>query len=188
MRDLIQAAFEVQKLLDKQRWKYCFIGGIAVQKWGQVRFTDDIDLTILTGFGNEEEYIDRLLHHFHARVADARAFAIHNRVLLLVDKNRFEIDVSCGAFPFEESAVVRARKVQIKPGIRLKLCSAEDLIVFKAFANRPLDWIDIEGIIAKQSKAKLDWKYINDQLTPLAALKEEPEIVVKLRALADEFP
>ena len=76
--------------------------------------------------------------------------------------------------------------MQVKPGVRLKLCTAEDLIVFKAFASRPLDWLDIEGIIAKQTKSKLDWKYIYTQLTPLAALKEEPEIVAKLGALVDE--
>lgn len=187
MRDLAQAALQVQKFLDKQRWKYCFIGGIAVQKWGQVRITDDIDVTLLTGFGAEEKYIDKLLSQFDARISNARAFAIQNRVLLLVDKNRIDIDVSCGAFAFERSAVARARKVQIKPGIRLKLCTAEDLIVYKAFANRPLDWIDIEGIIAKQTKSKLDWKYVFTQLIPLVGLKEELEILAKLRTLIDEF-
>jgi predicted nucleotidyltransferase len=186
MRDLVRAAFEVQKLLDKQRWKYCFIGGIAVQKWGQVRLTDDIDLSVLTGFGNEEKYIDQLLRLFRGRIPDARTFAIQNRVLLLADKNRVDIDVSCGAFPFEQSAVKRAKKVQVRPGIRLKLCTPEDLIVYKAFANRPLDWIDIEGILAKQSKAKLDLEYVFDQLTPLAAIKEEPEILPKLAALVEE--
>lgn len=49
MRDLVRAAAQVQKFLDQQRWRYCFIGGIAVQKWGQVRLTQDIDLTIFTG-------------------------------------------------------------------------------------------------------------------------------------------
>jgi predicted nucleotidyltransferase len=187
MRDLARAALQVQKFLDQQRWKYCFIGGLAVQKWGQVRITDDIDLTILTGFGTEEKYIDKLLSCFDARIPNARAFAIQNRVLLLVDKNHIDIDVSCGAFAFEQLAVARARKVQIKPGVRLKLCTAEDLIVYKAFANRPLDWIDIDGIVAKQTKSKLDWKYVFTELTPLAELKEEPEIISKLRALIEEF-
>ena len=64
------------------------------------------------------------------------------------------------------------------PGVRLKLCTAEDLIVFKAFAN--------PGIIAGQTKAKIDWNYIYSQLTPLVALKEEPEILPKLKALVEE--
>jgi predicted nucleotidyltransferase len=186
MHGLFKSATQIQKLLDKQRWKYCFIGGIAVQKWGQVRVTKDVDLTLLTGFGKEEEFIDKLLSHFDKRIPEAREFALQHRVLLLVDEAGMRIDVSCGAFPFEQSAVQRAKKVQLIPGTRLKLCTAEDLIVYKAFANRGIDWFDIEGVIARQTKAKLDWKYIFEQLTPLAGLKEEPEIVPKLEAMMRE--
>ena len=92
MRDLVRAAFQVQKVLDQRRWKYCFIGGIAVQKWGQVRFTDDIDLALFTGFGNEELYIDKLLASFDARIPNPRGFALQNRVLLLADLGVVEID------------------------------------------------------------------------------------------------
>jgi predicted nucleotidyltransferase len=93
------------------------------------------------------------------------------------------VDISCGGFAFEKSAVQRARKVQMLPGVRLKLCTAEDLIVYKAFAGRVRDWEDVEGIIAKQARKKLDWRYIHAQLKPLAELKEEPEIVEKLKDL-----
>jgi predicted nucleotidyltransferase len=186
MHGLFKTAMQVQTLLDKQKWKYCFIGGIAVQKWGQVRITKDVDLTLLTGFGQEEQFIDLLLRHFDGRIPEARQFALLHRVLLLVDKQGMRIDVSCGGFPFEQSAVERAKVVQVIPGVRLRLCTAEDLIVFKAFANRGIDWFDIEGVIARRSKKKLDWKYVFAQLTPLIALKEEPEILPKLKALIDE--
>ena len=67
--------------------------------------------------------------------------------------------------------------------MRLRLCTAEDLIVYKAFASRPLDWADVESIIAKQPRGKLDWAYIYTQVAPLAELKEDPEIVPKLKDL-----
>jgi hypothetical protein len=38
-------------------------------------------------------------------------------------------------------------------------------------------------IIAKQHRKKLDWRYIHAQLTPLAELKEDPQIVPKLKEL-----
>ena len=60
----IRAAAKVQDVLDRQRWKYCFIGGIAVQKGGQPRFTQDVGLTVFTGFGGEEAVIDALLEWF----------------------------------------------------------------------------------------------------------------------------
>lgn len=183
MRDLVRAAAQVQKFLDQQHWKYCFIGGIAVQKWGQVRVTQDIDLTILTGIGDELPVIDRLLERFVPRIPDARAFAQQNRVVLLQTQSGVSMDVSCGAFDFEESVIARARKVQVRPGVRLRLCTAEDLIVYKAFAGRAIDWMDVESIIAKQYRKKLDWRYIRTQLKPLAELKEDPQIIPKLDEL-----
>jgi predicted nucleotidyltransferase len=183
MDSLIRAAADVQSILDKKHWKYCFIGGIAVQKWGQARLTQDIDLTVFTGFGHEEATIDTLLSSFSPRVKNARSFAIENRVVLLRTATGIDLDISCGGFPFEERAIARAKKVQLIPGIRLRLCSAEDLIVYKAFASRPIDWADVESIIAKQRRRKLDWRYIYTHLEPLAELKEEPQIIVNLNAL-----
>lgn len=184
MVSVIRTAARVQKILDRHRWRYCFIGGVAVQKWGQARFTQDVDLTVFTGFGSEEQVIDTLLASFTPRVRDARQFAIENRVVLLRTGEGVDLDVSCGGFPFENAAVTRARKVQVIPGVRLRLCTAEDLIVYKAFAGRPIDWMDVESIIAKQQgRKKLDWRYIHAQLKPLAELKEDPQIMPKLDEL-----
>lgn len=183
MVSVIRTAARVQTILDRHRWRYCFIGGVAVQKWGQARFTQDVDLTVFTGFGGEEQVIDALLASFKPRVREAREFAIQNRVLLLRTRDGVDLDVSCGAFPFESAAVTRARKVQVIPGVRLRLCTAEDLIVYKAFAGRPIDWMDVESIIAKQQRKKLDWRYIHTQLKTLAELKEDPEIVPRLNEL-----
>ena len=183
MRDLMRAAAGVQTILDRQRWRYCFIGGVAVQKWGQARVTQDIDLTIFTGIGDELPVIDRLLKEFVPRIRDAREFALVNRIVLLRTRSGIDLDISCGAFPFEESVITRARKVQVRPGVRLRLCTAEDLIVYKAFAGRPLDWADVESVIAKQPRGKLDWRYILAQLAPLAELKEDDQIVPQLKEI-----
>ena len=51
--------------------------------------------------------------------------------------------------------------------------------MLKAFADRPKDWLDIDGIIIRQSPS-LDWPYVRAQLAPLAELKDAPELVDKL--------
>ena len=71
------------KLCRKRGWRFCFIGGIALQRWGEPRLTGDVDLTILTGFGDEAGYIEELCHGFGGRVPDVAEFALRNRVLLL---------------------------------------------------------------------------------------------------------
>jgi hypothetical protein len=55
LEELLRAAAELNWFFQKQGWRFCFIGGVAVQRWGDPRFTQDIDVTLLTGFGNEEK-------------------------------------------------------------------------------------------------------------------------------------
>ncbi|CAN5868156.1 hypothetical protein BH20ACI4_BH20ACI4_34060 [soil metagenome] len=184
MKDLISTAAEIQILFEKQKWQFCFIGGIALLFWGEQRLTKDIDLTLFAGFGNEEFYIDNLLENFVERIDDAKHFALRNRVLLLEAKNKIGIDISLGAFPFEEEMVKRAKSQKYLQNTSLRICSAEDLIVLKAFADRGKDWVDIQSILIKQKN--LDWNYIYEQLTPLVELKETPEILTKLKNLKKE--
>lgn len=49
--DLLAAAVEVQRLCERHGWRFCFIGGIAIQRWGNPRFTVDVGLTLLSGYG-----------------------------------------------------------------------------------------------------------------------------------------
>ncbi len=98
MLELIRVAADLQRFCEARDWRFCFIGGLALQRWGEPRETIDVDVTLLTGFGGEEPFIAPLL-----------------------------------------------------------TCSAEDLIVLKAFAARGRDWVDVEGIIVRQAGA-LDWR------------------------------
>ena len=187
MIDLFHLASDVQEFIEKQSWNFCFIGGLALQRWGENRLTRDIDLTILAGLGGEEIFIDKMLGAFPARRPDAREFALRYRVLLLRSRDGIGIDVSLGALPFEEGVVSRATDFEFLPGCRLRTCSAEDLVVLKAFADRPQDWVDIRGILIRQEN-RLDREAIRARLAPLVVLKEEPEIERRLQALFDEIP
>jgi len=184
MKTLFRAAAELERFLVEQNWRYCFIGGIALQRWGQPRLTNDVDLTLLTGFGNEAAYVDTLLGRYKTRLPDGREFAINHRVLLLQSPEGIPIDVALGGIALEEQIVARATRYEFLPGVSLLTCSAEDLIVLKAVADRPRDWGDVETIIARQ-KSCLDWNYIFAQMEPLCQLKEAPEIVDRVQRLRD---
>jgi hypothetical protein len=68
--------------------------------------------------------------------------------------------------------------------VGIRTCSAEDLIVYKAFADRPRDWIDVEGVLLRQ-QGRPDLELVFAELTPLSEAKESPEIVRRLRSLTD---
>lgn len=179
MLEVYRAADELQRRFEERGWRYCLIGGLALQRWGEPRETIDVDVTLLTGFGGEDSFVREILTWYGARVADPAGFALANRVLLVQAASGVGIDIALGGMPFEELAVARATPYEFTPGIMLLTASAEDLIVMKSFASRPKDWVDLEGILIRQD-GRLDWAYVESQLRPLAALKEEPEILERL--------
>jgi len=179
---IFSASLEIQEFCHGRAWRFCFIGAVAVQRWGEPRLTQDVDLTLLTGFGAEQPFVDALLAAFKGRRPDARDFALRYRVLLLEAGNGIPLDVSLGAMPFEERAVARASPFAIGEGQSLLTCSAEDLVVLKAFAGRDKDWLDIEGVILRQAD-RLQEALIWQELEPLLDLKGSPETADRLRAL-----
>ncbi len=76
MIPLYRAAVDLQLLCTENRWPFCFIGGLVLQRWGEPRYTKDADITLFTDFGGEETYIDKLLAQFAPRTPDARTFAL----------------------------------------------------------------------------------------------------------------
>lgn len=81
MRSLLQTGARVQGLLLARGFRFCFIGGVANFRWGTPRLTNDLDLTVLTGFGGEGLVIAALLEDFEPRLPDAAEFALQHRGL-----------------------------------------------------------------------------------------------------------
>jgi hypothetical protein len=182
---LFDAAREVGSFMTERGWKFCVIGGLAVARWGEPRATLDADLTLLTGWGNEEPYVRALLAHFPARIPDAAEFALARRILLIKATNGVDIDVALGALPFEEEMIQRAVEQHFAPGVLLPCCTAEDLVIMKAFADRPRDWLDVQGIVARQPN--LDRPYILEHLAMLSELKEAPEILARAQRILEHL-
>jgi hypothetical protein len=84
--------------------------------------------------------------------------------------------------PFEQRAADRATDFAVQEGVALTTCSAEDLVILKAFAGREKDWLDIEGIAIRQA-GRLDENLIWRELTPLLELKDAPEAAARLRSI-----
>ena len=182
---VFQAALELQVVCLAQKYRFCFTGGIAVQRWGEPRLTVDADLTLVTGFGNEKNFIQTLAAKFRTRRPDAAEFALDKRVLLLCASNGVFLDVALAGLPFEERTVERASPWKISADASLTICGAEDLVVHKAFADRDLDWLDLKGILQRQG-TQLNVDLIFEELRPLLQLKGEPEIEERLRKMIAE--
>ena len=76
MNKVLQAAAELQNVCQSQGWQFCFIGGVALQRWSEPRETIDVDISLFTGFGQEHEFSEVLLRHFEPRISKAAEFAL----------------------------------------------------------------------------------------------------------------
>ncbi len=186
MNEVLEAAVELQSFIQSRQWSFSIIGGIALARWGEPRTTLDVDATLLTEFGEEDDCIDVLLGEFQSRISNPKEFAIQNRVLLLQAANGVGLDIALGGLPFEEHVILRATEFDFGQDAILLTASAEDMVVLKAFAGRPQDWVDVEGILVRQGDV-LDWPLILGELTPLCELKESPETIDRLCQLRDSL-
>ena len=181
--DLIEEAARLQFFLEEHHFRHCFIGGLALQWWGEPRLTRDIAVSLLAGYGGEEPYVDLLLANYTPRLADAKQFALTNRVLLIRTPAGISVDISLGALPYEELAVERSILAPLLPGLSLRICSAEDLLIMKLFAGRELDVRDARSVVVRQGRDRLDWHYITTQISDLAALTDSKEPLDRLEWL-----
>jgi hypothetical protein len=170
------AAAEALAALEVIGHPACLIGGLALQRWGEPRMTQDADLTVLAPLGTEASIVDALLDRFRARTADARRHALEYRVLLLHASNGVSLDISLAALPFEEEVFRRASRWRQIGETWLTTCSAEDLVIYKLVAARPQDLVDIQGIVERQRG--LDVERIRYWGSQFAEAKADPDLLL----------
>lgn len=176
MNPLFEAAWELGEFLRQHNISYAVIGGLALQRWGDVRFTKDVDLSVATPLEEGSAGLVRLITtYFPSRIEDPMDFAKHKRMILINASNGVDVDISLSLPGYEDEMLAHAVDFEIETEKTIRLCSAEDLIIHKAVAGRPQDIADIEGIIYRQGE-KLDLSHIRLWLGEFATLLGEPEV------------
>jgi len=188
IRELVKCALGLQARWQASKNLFCFIGGLAVQRWSEPRATRDVDATLYVGFGKEKAAVKEQLQFLQGRIDNVERFAIENRVILLQDLSGCPIDLSLGAMPFEREMIERSSVQSILPSLPgLRICSPSDLVILKTFAGRDRDWLDVRGTLVRSGQS-LDWELIQRELTVLLELKEEPESLDRLLAMKASIP
>ena len=151
------------------------IGGVAASVRGRPRYTKDVDAVILADdIGWDRALASAARYGLSPRIDDPLGFASRSRMLLLRhDESGTEVDISLGGLPFEREVVERASIVNVKR-LRLRITSAEDLVIMKAVARRQKDWADIETVL--DINPDLDLARIRHHLREFSSVLEMPEI------------
>jgi len=173
------------KVLESYGIPYAIIGGVAVSIRAIPRYTKDVDAVLWVGESDWEKILAQVTQEgFTARAENPISFAQKNRLLLLIDEDGTQIDLSFGALPFEERMIRNAEPVEIASGCFATVATAESLVVMKAIAWRPKDIQDIRDIAS--INPDLDWNSVVEEFAEYAELLETPERVPALKELIRE--
>ena len=182
---IFTTALWIQRALKSVVGNFCFIGGLALQRWGEVRVTQGVDLMILCPLGDEMDLVEKLRTILTPRDEDVESLARITRMFLGVAPDGIKVDISLGFMPYETRVMERSVDVEFELAEPLRCCSAEDLAIMKAVAGRDRDWADIRTIVHR-SGPDIDWDMVFSELKILLELSENPEHEQRLREIVEE--
>jgi len=149
---LFEAAAEVQEYCRSRDWQFCLVGGLVVMRWSGHRVTKDVDLVIVTPFGEEDTIIGGFYNRFEQRFDDCWEVSQRTLIVKFSASNGVGVDVALGRSRRLLRMIGRASSWHVD-GHQLLTSSAEDLVVNKALSGRPHDWNDIREVVARQGTA-----------------------------------
>jgi predicted nucleotidyltransferase len=152
LRELLERLVEAEV-------RFVLVGGLAVNAWGYLRATRDVDVVPESDPGNLKR-LDTLLRDLGGKVdvggrlldSDAIATFLRTGDRTLVQTELGQIDVLQGLpqVPRFEDLEKQARDVDID-GLIVRVCSLDHLLEMKRASDRPRDHEDVEALEAAQA-------------------------------------
>ncbi|MGI8669873.1 MAG: nucleotidyltransferase [Aridibacter sp.] len=143
---------ELLKIFADKKVKYLIIGGYAVAKHAEPRYTKDLDIWISNSRKNAE-LVFQSLQEFDAPLQDISVedFTIPTLVFQIgIEPSRIDILMGLKDLDFDESWQRRATATI--GDIEIHFISIDDLIFNKQLAGRPQDLRDVEILKLKKDK------------------------------------
>ncbi len=184
--NLLESAARLQKALLEVGIESVVIGGIAVAVWGDARVTKDADLKVLLQREQAEHLLAVLPPNYRPKADPPHTPLETLRLkgfIYTYDEQDERTDLLLAETHFDHSAISRGKELELVPGVKLVVCSAEDLIVYKMISIRPRDQNDLPGIFRRQRKT-LDHTYVQDWLRQFEIAFDDSTLVRSYRQMA----
>ncbi|MBC8373617.1 MAG: nucleotidyltransferase [Planctomycetes bacterium] len=137
---------ELLRIFKKNKVRYLIVGGYAVMKYSEPRFTKDLDMFIATDRQNAER-VHSALRQFGAPLENLTPEDFtHKGHFYQMGRPPFRVDImmSISGVDFEEAWM--NREIVKLDDLEILFMSRSDLILAKNASGRPQDKIDIEQL------------------------------------------
>ncbi len=176
MDKIIESVIAIQKHLEENGVDSVLIGGLAIGAWGDPRTTRDVDLKILLRRSEAQRLLDILGTAFTPIRPNPLQALKGDGILFVQNKLDVRIDLMLADTDFDLSTIRRGRLMELAPGKTVRVCSPEDLLVYKLLAPRGRDYDDAVSIVRRQGEA-LDDAYINTWLKEFEKALDDSNLV-----------
>ena len=182
MNPLYQAVVQLQQRLSAAGIDSAVIGGIAVSVWARPRATEDADFKVLLDRDGAQHLLNILQPDYTPMQANPLEALQRNGVLFVTDSSGVRLDLQLADVSLDEATIQRAQLIELEPNLSARVCSAEDLLIYKIISTRPLDQIDVENIVRSQGD-KLDDHYVLHWLRQLEQALDDSTLVATYQRL-----
>jgi len=186
MDNLLLSIQKIQKLLNDARIPSIVIGGIAIAAWGEPRLTRDVDLKILLSREEVDLLLSILETGYKMLIANPGEALRKQGLVFIRDDRGTRLDLMLADTPYDSLAIQRGRDIDIQPGIAIRVCSPEDLIIYKLISTRLRDHEDASSVIQRQGSS-LDNKYIIHWLRQFEQALDDSTLVDEYRHLSRQY-
>lgn len=180
-----QTLQKIDGICNQHHLDYIVIGGVAIMYHLEYRTTKDVDISLRLDLQQIRSVGKLFLNHFNSVYDNPLDFFERYFVLPLINPaTKIRIDISAGLGGFEQNAVERSNRVKFSD-VEINVCTAEDLIIFKLVAARPIDLADSEMLVQKYVHT-LDKKYLLDIAYEFTNL-ERSDVLERLKNYLDKY-
>lgn len=151
---------ELLRRLAEAKVEFVVVGGLAVNAWGVVRGTKDVDVVVAPEFENLKRvaevavacggHIQQGEALLGSTISIASALATGEQVAIETDLGRLDVVQGLDGIPSYADLRSRADEAEIL-GITVAVCSIQDLKAMKQAAGRTRDLADLEDLDAAGS-------------------------------------
>ena len=182
MIDLFQSINDLQGRLLREGIPSIIIGGVAVAVWGEPRVTRDIDLKVLIGRGEADRLLNVLKPDYTPMVPNPVELLKRQAILFIRDTHGTRLDLLLAETPYDVKAIQRGREVEIQPDIFIRVCSPEDLVIYKLISTRARDHEDAISVVRRQG-SELNEEYIVEWLRQFETALDDSTLISEFHGL-----